>query len=220
VPGSAAYAAVLADLRAAYDASADARARAPLSAWKLAERDRVLAWLRAAGVRTLLEIGAGAGKDALFFQQQGLAVTATDQSPAMVAHCRRKGLRAEVHDFLSLDTLPDRFDAVYALNCLLHVPRADLPAVLAAIHAVLRPGGLFYLGLYGGIDREGVWPDDQHEPKRFFSSHTDDSIVQAVQTVFAVDAFACIPIERDGDLHFQSLLLRRVEEPLPCVRPG
>lgn len=208
-PGSAMYAAVLTSLRTAYDSHADERERAPLDAWKLVERERVLTWLRAAGVRTLLEIGAGTGKDALFFQQHGLAVTAVDQSPAMVAHCRRKGVRAEMLDFLSLATLTERFDAVYALNCLLHVPKVDLPAVLGAIRAVLHPGGRFYLGQYGGRDVDGVWPDDDHEPKRYFSYYPDDALVTTVRVGFAVEAFACIPVERGGDLHFQSLLLRR-----------
>jgi SAM-dependent methyltransferase len=61
------------------------------------------------------------------------------------------------------------FDAVYALNCLLHVPNADLPTVLRAIRTVLRPGGLFFLGVYGGEPAEGIAEDDQYDPPRFFS---------------------------------------------------
>jgi SAM-dependent methyltransferase len=50
-------------------------------------------------------------------------------------------------DFLHLDFPAGSFDAVYALNCLLHVPNADLPEVLAAIRAVLRPGQLHFQSL-------------------------------------------------------------------------
>lgn len=56
-----------------------------------------------------------------------LQVVATDLSPAMVGFCRQKGLDAHVMDFLHLDFPAGSFDAVYALNCLLHVPNADLP---------------------------------------------------------------------------------------------
>ena len=170
---------VMTGLRDAYNHSAAEREKAGIAPWKQEERQHVLSLLQAEGKRTLLEVGAGTGKDGLFFQQNGLEVTCIDASPEMVKLCRQKGLTAYVRDFLSLGFPAESFDALYALNCLLHVPKHDLPAVLQALRQVLRSGGLFYLGLYGGIDFEGVWPDDQHEPKRFFSYHTDDGIQQA-----------------------------------------
>ena len=112
----------------------------------------------------LLEIGAGPGHDSAFFAGHGLQVVATDLSPAMVGFCRSKGLDAHVMDFLHLDFPAGSFDAVYALNCLLHVPNADLPEVLAAIRAVLRPGGWLFLGVYGGNGGEGPSRNDLHEP--------------------------------------------------------
>ncbi len=67
-------------------------------------------------------------------------------------------------DFLHLDFPPESFDAVYALNCLLHVPNGDLPDILEVIRAVLRPGGWFFLGLYdgGGGEEEEVAAGDHH----------------------------------------------------------
>jgi hypothetical protein len=43
-------------------------------------------------------------------------------------------------DCLRLDFPAGSFDSLKALNCLLHVPNADLPEVLAASRMVLRPG--------------------------------------------------------------------------------
>jgi SAM-dependent methyltransferase len=62
------------------------------------------------------------------------------------------------------------FDAVYALNCLLHVPSPDLPSVLAAIEEVLVPGGLLYVGTWGGVDEEGSIRDDHHPVPAFSRS--------------------------------------------------
>jgi hypothetical protein len=45
----------------------------------------------------------------------------------------------ERRPFLRLDFPAGSFDAVYAKNCLLHVPNHDLPAVLAVVGAILRP---------------------------------------------------------------------------------
>ena len=199
-----------ADLRRAYDRHADEREQNNPEPWKLALRQAFLGLLQAERARTLLEVGAGPGKDSLFFQQQGLDVTAVDLSPAMVELCRQKGLRASAGDIREQDFPPSSFDAVYSLNCLLHVPKRELPAVLAAIQRVLRPGGLFFLGLWGGPDREGIWEGDQYEPKRFFSFHTDDGIRAAVCPFFDELAFQALPSRAASeDQHFQHLILRR-----------
>ena len=121
------YQRVIDTLRAAYTReSAEQRENTQKEDWKIAERQRFVALLQQEGKKNLLEIGAGTGKDGLFFQQNGLRVICTDLSPDMIALCRAKGLEAYVMDFLHLDFAPASFDAVYALNCLLHVPGATV----------------------------------------------------------------------------------------------
>jgi SAM-dependent methyltransferase len=207
MPGmSQRYSEVVDRLRESYDARAAHRDRVGRTPWKLAEREAFLGRLRERGCRRLLEVGAGPGHDSRYFAEQGLVVAATDLSPAMVALCRGKGIDAHVMDFLHLDFPAGSFDAVYALNCLLHVPDADLPEVLRAIHRLLRPGGLFFLGVYGGEDREGSWDEDAHDPPRFFAFRTDERIQAYATEVF--DLLDFHTIEADGD-HFQSLTLLR-----------
>ena len=156
----------------------------------------------------MLEIGAGTGHDSAFFARHGIDVLATDMSPAMVARCRDKGLDARVMDFSRLDLAAGSFDAVYAMNCLLHVPNAELPAVLSSIAGVLRSGGLFFLGVYGGGEEpeEGAAEWDDHVPARFFSWRTDDQITQ-----FASESFDIIDFhvaQAGTHYRFQSLTLR------------
>lgn len=205
LPG-ARYQDVLDSLRAAYDGRAEWRDQRDKEPWKLAERELFASRLLDDGAGRLLEIGAGPGHDSAFFASHGLSVVATDLSPAMVALCRAKGLDAHVRDFLNLGFPAGSFDAVYALNCLLHVPTADLPGVLAAVRAVLRPGGWFYLGSYGGNGAEGPLSDDRHEPARFFSWRTDAQIRVLASQHFTLFDFHTIAA---GQLHFQSLTLRR-----------
>jgi SAM-dependent methyltransferase len=201
------YDEVLGPLREAYDARAGRRDGLAKEPWKLAERQAFRDRL-APGAR-LLEVGAGTGQDSAYFQQEGFAVVAADLSPAMVEHCRAKGLEAHVRDFLRLDFPAGSFDAVYAMNCLLHVPNHDLPAALAAIRAVLRPGGLFFLGVYGGGQEsaEGPIADDRHVPPRFFSWRTDEQLLGFATAWFDVVDFHAVEV---GQAHrFQSLTLRR-----------
>jgi SAM-dependent methyltransferase len=205
------YNEILRNLRQAYGQKVDERDQKEAAPWKVTERARFLAQLQRADARTLLEIGAGTGRDSLFFQQQGLAVISTDASPAMVARCREKGLNAHVMDFASLNFPPASFDGVYALNCLLHVPKVDLPLVLERIRGLLRPRGLFFWGQYGGVDQEGIYADDHYEPKRFFVRYTDEQIRAVAVAHFEIVSFHRVPLD-DRNNHFQALILRRPAE--------
>lgn len=199
------------DLRIAYDQMVDAREKKTLYSWKAAERARFLAMVQAEEKAHLLEIGVGTGRDSLFFQQQGLHVRCADLSPAMVERCRTKGLDAHVVPFSELDAhfAPNTFEAIYAVNCLLHVPKAELPKILPKIRTILVPGGLFYWGQYGGVDVEGVWAQDDYTPKRFFARYTDEQFRLLPEGIFRVEAFSILPNNEES--HFHSLILRKDE---------
>jgi len=80
--------------------------------------------------KTLLEIGAGHGRDSLFFQVQGLKVTCIDLSPAMVSLCQQKGITAHIMDVVNLKFENVSFDAVYSLNSFLHLSKKEFPVAL------------------------------------------------------------------------------------------
>jgi SAM-dependent methyltransferase len=207
------YHRVVASLRVAYgpDAAAerDGREKEP---FKIDERRRFLHLLQDRAATRLLEVGAGTGHDSLYFQEQGLRVLCTDLSPAMVELCRAKGLDARVADLLGLGVPRASFDAVYALNCLLHVPTPDLQRVLEAIGEVLVPGGLLYVGTWGGADEEGLMRDDHHPVPRFFAFRSDRLMREMLAERFRVLSFTAF--DTDGN-HFQSFVLEKPGTALP-----
>jgi SAM-dependent methyltransferase len=193
---------ITAALRSYYDAEVDFRDGLIKQDWKLDERAAFLDRLRVAEARTLLEVGAGTGQDSRFFQDEGLDVTAVDLSPAMIERIRGKGVRALVGDVTSLGFGESEFDAVYTFNSLLHVPNASLTAALSGIRTVLRPGGLFYLGVYGGTEPEEGFTDDG----RFFSLRTDHELLTYAKEQFDILDFHVV---RAREIHFQALTLVR-----------
>jgi SAM-dependent methyltransferase len=197
-----------ANLILSYDRQAEQRNQGGMEDWKITERGEFLALLKSEQKGSLLEIGAGHGRDSKFFQENEFEVTCIDLSPAMVRLCQQKGLSARVMDMIDLDFPDDSFDAVYSLNSLLHLPKTELPIVLQNIRRVLKPNGLFFLGVYGGFDFEGVWEKDSYDPKRFFSFYSDEILKQIVIQSFTLLSFKQI-VSGAGDLHFQSLTLRR-----------
>lgn len=197
-------------LRVFYNQDAQRRNESSSEPWKLTERTRFLEELQQQGIgKDFLELGAGTGKDSLYFQEQGFTVTAIDLSPAMVELCKEKQLNAHVMDFTQRELPPETFDAVYAFNSLLHTPKKELSLVLTNVHRVLKPKGFFYLGVYGGNEFEGVWQEDWAEPKRFFAYYTDKALLEIVTDVFELVYFRQVVVERGVGFHFQSLMLRK-----------
>jgi SAM-dependent methyltransferase len=101
----------------------------------------------------VLELGAGHGRDALFFARCGFTVQATDFSPTGLEQLRDAAQRAGLADRVSTatydvrDALPlpdDSVDAVFAhmLLCMALSTR-QIHALVAEVRRVLRPGGVF-----------------------------------------------------------------------------
>jgi SAM-dependent methyltransferase len=199
-----------ANLILSYDRQAEQRDKSEIENWKVTERSTFLTLLKSERKQSLLEIGAGHGRDSKFFQEKGFQVTCIDLSPEMVKLCQQKGLNARVMDMIDLDFPDHSFDAIYSLNSLLHLPKNELPTVLRNIRRVLKTNGLFFLGMYGGYDFEGIRETDSYNPKRFFSFHSDEGLKQFVTESFTLLSFKQI-VSGDGDLHFQSLTLTKAK---------
>ena len=197
------------NLRKAYDWQALDRDASEISEWKTKERADFLSLLKIEGKKSLLDIGSGPGRDGLFFHENGLEVTCIDLSPENINFCRNKGLTAYVMDMGNMFFPDNSFDAAYSLNSLLHLSKVELPGVLKDIHYILKTGGLFYMGVYGGSDFEGVRVNDWADPPRFFSFFTDDDLFEVVGKVFDILEFRRIQYQEDVDHHFQSLFLKK-----------
>jgi SAM-dependent methyltransferase len=121
------------------------------------------------GIDDVLELGAGAGRDALYFAKKGISVQATDFSDAAVELLRLEAQRAGLSEQVTAalhdvrDRLPSadgRIGAVYAHRVLgMALSRDELGAVVGEIRRVLRPGGLLVytvLNVSDGRQETGV----------------------------------------------------------------
>jgi SAM-dependent methyltransferase len=203
------YEEIIQNLRKAYDQRVEERDSKEVIGWKVAEREAFLMLLMKEDKTRLLEIGSGPGVHAKFFQERGLEVVCIDLSPEMVRRCSEKGLEAYEMDFLNLGFPSSEFEAVYAMNCLLHVPRENLSQALEEIDRVLRMKGLFYWGQYGGVEQAGIYEGDHYRPKRFFSFIRDDQLQETAKEYFEIYSFKTIELETEENFHFQALALRK-----------
>ncbi|CUR55732.1 putative SAM-dependent methyltransferase protein [metagenome] len=120
----------------------------------------------------VLEIGSGPGRDARLLEAAGLSVRRTDVSREFVRLMRADGYEADVLDPLTDDLFDpirpfERYDAVWADACLLHVARNDFPIVAGRLADATRSDGLLYASVKEGDGEE--WSTHGHvdAPRHF-----------------------------------------------------
>ena len=190
-----------------YEKYAHERASHSPDEFKVQERSEFLKFLEAEERETLLEIGCGPGWDAQFFQSQGIRVLAVDNTPTMVNLTAEKGIAAQVLDCYDLDQINERFDAVYTMNCLLHIPKQDFDRILLLISRRLKENGLMYIGIWGDQNFEGIWEQDKYEPKRFFSFWKTEALLEILQRSFRLEYYRRLE-PHEGRI-FSSLIVRK-----------
>jgi ubiquinone/menaquinone biosynthesis C-methylase UbiE len=109
---------------------------------------------------TVLDLGCGAGVPATSWLARRFSVTAVDFSAKQLELARRNAPSASFikADMTALEFAPETFNAVVALHSIIHVPRAEHPALIGNIHRWLNPGGGFLatwaLGEWEGMESD------------------------------------------------------------------
>ena len=102
----------------------------------------------------ILDVGCGPGRDLAAFRQRGAFVEGLDPSPDM-ARLARAASGARVHVCpVQMFRAPQRFDGIWAMASLLHVPALALPETFRLLAGALRPAGILYASFkVGGGER-------------------------------------------------------------------
>lgn len=97
---------------------------------------------------TVADVGCGTGRELSVLRERGLRVVGLDLS---LGQLRTGGHSGVVQgDMRRLPVRTGSLDAVWCQAALLHIPRPDVPGVLAEFARTVRPGGLIYLALAEG----------------------------------------------------------------------
>ena len=120
----------------------------------------------------VLDLGCGAGVPMTRALAVGRRVTGVDISARQIELARAAVPEATFvqADMTALDLAPASLDAVVAFYSLTHVPRAELPQLLAAVRRWLRPGGILIASMGAQEAPDAVEPDWLGAPM-FFSHH-------------------------------------------------
>jgi SAM-dependent methyltransferase len=158
-----------------YESSANAYAKNVAPLYNPSDAARFLSLIPPTG--SIIDIGCGSGRDAKVFSEMGYQVLGIDYSPNMIEIAKATAPLAhfQVQDIQSLD-LDTAFDGAWANASLLHIPKSDIPRILAKIHGMLNPNGVFFLKLKKG-EGEGLETDHRYgNIQKFFSYFKEDEL--------------------------------------------
>ena len=132
-------------LRASYDRLADEYAAHIYDELRHKPLDRELLdrlAARASGLGPICDLGCGPGQVARYLRDQGAPAFGIDLSEGMLAQARRLNPDLEFRqgDMLALSDLDASWGGAAVFYSLIHIPRDRVPAALAELHRVLRPG--------------------------------------------------------------------------------
>ncbi len=105
------------------------------------------------GVHSILDLGCGRGRHALYFTQKGFKVTAVDLSAEAIEYNKKFQKEQGVDylckraDMMELPFANDAFDRVFSYHVISHQDTAGVQHVLQEIARVLKPGGKVFLTL-------------------------------------------------------------------------
>ena len=111
---------------------------------------------------TILDVGCGPGRDLKTFADLGHIGIGLEGSQRFAEMARAySGCEVWQQDFLKLDLPAARFDGVFANAALFHVPTQELPQVLDALAATLKPRGVLFSSNPRGDNEEG-WSHERY----------------------------------------------------------
>lgn len=159
----------------------------------------------------LLDLGCGAGTNALWMARQGFNVTGLDLAPTAIDRARERARRAKVDvdfgegDVLDLPFGPASFDVATDIGCFHALPLARRRDYAAEVARVLRPEGVFLLRWIGREHTAQVGPP--HRP----------SVLEAAQAFEAEFVLQRVSFMDSGSAGYGAALVRR-SSPQPPPR--
>ena len=161
--------------------------------------------------KSLLELGCGNGRDALFFAGLGLQVTAIDLSRSAIDELNRQGAenaRFLCGDFVNLQEFgSEEFDYAYSRFTIHAISQNQERVLLRNVHTVLKPGGKFLIEvrgihdpLYGkgeALERNAFFYDNHYRRFLVMEELTEELLFFGFRITYAEEKTGFAPYGND-----------------------
>jgi len=140
---------------------------------------------------SILDIGCGSGDAAAYVSERlankfkKLNLIGIDISAGMLRKAKEKGVTTLQMDIEHLAFVPESFDACWAMNSLLHLPKSNVPKVINQIVNILKPRGTLFVSMKKG-EGEGFVEAPELE-QRFYSFWQKDEFLDLTEDFELLD---------------------------------
>ena len=118
---------------------------------------------------SILDMGCGSGRDALYFHNKGYIIDAFDASLEMVnLASEATGLSIKHNTFQNYSSSRS-YDGIWACASLLHLPKKEHVKIITKFYNILKSDGIFYISFKYGTK-------DYDRDERHFSCYNEASI--------------------------------------------
>lgn len=134
--------------------------------------------------KTVIDIGCGAGRDAVLFNKAKFNYTGIDASAGMLTQARKRVPKGKFRlmSFYDLKFRPDSFDGFWTAASILHIPKRRVGKVLRSIRGIVKPHGVGFISikekvsLDEGLIREEKWGGIE----RYFAFYTKKELTDVL----------------------------------------
>lgn len=189
---------VQADHRSYYEEEARQGVRGLLKGRRVELRADCLALLRRESRHSIVDFGAGPGRDAPAFLEAGHSYLGIDLAHGNGVLASERGINV-VHGSIAAPPLrPASFDAGWSMSTLMHLPEAEVPTALAAMTESLRAGSPFFVAQWGGSLGDHVDETKIAGQRRLFSLRSFERNRQLVSEAGEIEREEVWPVGPEG----------------------
>jgi SAM-dependent methyltransferase len=169
-----------------------------------------------------VDLGCGAGNQAVWLAKRGFEMTCVDISPKAIEHAEALAAEAGIEcRFVSADLTKEmedfdlRFDFAYDWEVLHHIFPPDRERYAANVHRMLRPGGRYLSVCFGeqdfaAFEGEGKYRKTPLGTTLYFSSL--DEIRELFDPLFIIDDLRIVEIAGKYQPHMAIMALMKKKE--------
>lgn len=150
--------------------------------WENFPKDTIKEFVSRLKGKKILDLGSGPGRDALLLRNEGLDVICLDASSKMVRRTKKLGFESVLADMRKLDFPEKSFDGAWAFTSLLHISKEEAGKVILKIHELLRPNGVFLIGMIEGDYEGDVERENMPGAKRYFRFYSESELRELVES--------------------------------------
>ncbi len=184
-------------------------------------------YLKEVGAKTVLDLGCGAGRHAIFLARAGFQVTGLDVSETALAELHGRLAKAGLanvslvkHEMSELPFIDEYFDALVSTNVLHHGTMSEIKKALGEVHRVMKRSGVAFVVALSKKDfrygnGKGLEPDtylftegdEEGIVHHFFSREELLSYFGQFEVLSLKEEL--IPVERGSRAHFHLRLKKQ-----------